>query len=85
MKWITRERPKIDRIACPWLIARFIDDGPEFLYVPGDAVLEGRRGNRRHALRRARRGTWAPRRLVQLRRLHRQVPTSTMPRCTSLR
>ena len=33
MKWITRERPKIDRIACPWLIARFIDDNPEFLYV----------------------------------------------------
>ncbi|RDK05559.1 chromate resistance protein ChrB domain-containing protein [Cupriavidus lacunae] len=34
MKWITRERPKIDRIACPWLIARFIDERPEFLYVP---------------------------------------------------
>lgn len=40
MKWITRERPKIDRIACPWLIARFIDDDPDFLFVPGDAVLE---------------------------------------------
>ena len=39
MKWITRERPKIDRIACPWLIARFIDKEPEFLYVPsGDVV-----------------------------------------------
>ena len=34
MQWITRERPKIDRIACPWLIARFIDESPEFLYVP---------------------------------------------------
>ncbi len=34
MKWVTRERPKIDRIACPWLIARFIDKAPEFLYVP---------------------------------------------------
>lgn len=34
MKWVTRERPKIDRIACPWLIARFIDRKPEFLYVP---------------------------------------------------
>lgn len=34
MKWITRERPKIDRIACPWLIARFIDPEAEFLYVP---------------------------------------------------
>ena len=39
MKWITRERPKIDRIACPWLIARFIDDAPEFLYVPSDRVF----------------------------------------------
>ena len=40
MKWITRERPKIDRIACPWLIARFIDEKPEFLYVPADQVLK---------------------------------------------
>jgi hypothetical protein len=40
MKWVTRERPKIDRIACPWLIARFIDKAPEFLYVPGDQVLK---------------------------------------------
>ncbi len=32
MKWVTRERPKIDRIACPWLIARFIDESPEFLF-----------------------------------------------------
>lgn len=40
MKWVTRERPKIDRIACPWLIARFIDDTPEFLYVPSAQVLE---------------------------------------------
>jgi hypothetical protein len=39
MKWITRERPKIDRIACPWLIARFIDPAPEFLYVPAAEVL----------------------------------------------
>ena len=41
MKWITRERPKIDRIACPWLIARFIDKEPEFLYVPAAEVLAG--------------------------------------------
>jgi hypothetical protein len=34
MKWVTRERPKIDRVACPWLIARFIDREPEFLFVP---------------------------------------------------
>ena len=39
MKWITRERPKIDRIACPWLIARFIDKEPEFHYVPAPDVL----------------------------------------------
>ena len=38
MKWVTRERPKIDRIACPWLIARFIDPRPEFLYVPASDV-----------------------------------------------
>jgi len=40
MKWVTRERPKIDRIACPWLIARFIDKAPEFLYVPTRDVLK---------------------------------------------
>jgi len=39
MKWVTRERPKIDRIACPWLIQRFIDPEAEFLYVRPDAVL----------------------------------------------
>lgn len=39
MKWVTREHPKIDRIACPWLIARFIDKAPEFLYVPAGEVL----------------------------------------------
>ena len=39
IKWITRERPKIDRIACPWLMARFIDKSPEFLYVPSDQVM----------------------------------------------
>jgi hypothetical protein len=39
MKWVTRERPKIDRIACPWLITRFIDKDAEFLYVPADQVL----------------------------------------------
>lgn len=39
MQWITRERPKIDRVACPWLIKRFIDPTAEFLFVPlGDVV-----------------------------------------------
>jgi hypothetical protein len=39
MQWITRERPKIDRIACPWLILRFIDLEAEFLYVPSRDVM----------------------------------------------
>jgi hypothetical protein len=38
MKWVTRERPKIDRIACPWLVTRFIDREPEFLFVPPGRV-----------------------------------------------
>jgi AraC-like DNA-binding protein len=40
MKWITRERPKIDRIACPWLIKKFVDQEAEFIYVPFNEVLE---------------------------------------------
>jgi hypothetical protein len=40
MKWITRERPKVDRIACPWLIARFIDADAEFLFASPAEVLE---------------------------------------------
>ena len=39
-RWITRERPKIDRIACPWLIRRFIDPRAEFFYVPDGAGLQ---------------------------------------------
>ena len=39
MKWITRERPKIDRLACPWLIRRFIDPQAEIIYVPENEVL----------------------------------------------
>jgi len=38
-RWVTRERPKIDRIACPWLVSRFIDPEAEFLYVPSKEVL----------------------------------------------
>ena len=34
MKWITRERAQVDRVACPWLISRFLDPNPEFIYVP---------------------------------------------------
>src|SRR6185295_3904741 len=40
MKWITRERPKIDRIACPWLIKRFVDREAEIIYVPFDQVIQ---------------------------------------------
>ncbi|TKK71626.1 helix-turn-helix domain-containing protein [Ilyomonas limi] len=40
MKWITRERPKIDRIACPWLIKHFVDKEAEFMYVPAEQVKE---------------------------------------------
>jgi hypothetical protein len=39
MKWVTRERPKIDRIACPWLIRRFIEKDAEFLYAPDERVF----------------------------------------------
>ena len=38
MQWVTRARPKVDRIACPWLIKKFVDADPEFIYVPGDEV-----------------------------------------------
>jgi len=40
MKWITRERVKVDRVACPWLIRKFVDPEAEFLFVPKDEVLE---------------------------------------------
>ena len=40
MKWVTRERARVDRIACPWLIARFVDKNPTFLFVPADEVIE---------------------------------------------
>jgi protein-tyrosine-phosphatase len=43
MKWITRERARVDRIACPWLIARFVDPKPEFLFVPARDVLAASR------------------------------------------
>jgi hypothetical protein len=40
MKWVTRERPKVDRIACPWLIRRFVDPEAKFLFVPAERVME---------------------------------------------
>jgi hypothetical protein len=39
MKWVTRERPQVDRIACPWLIKHFVDSDAEFLYAPRDQVF----------------------------------------------
>ena len=39
MKWITRERVKVDRVACPWLIRKFIDPDAEFLFVPAEEVM----------------------------------------------
>src|SRR5436190_446041 len=39
VKWVTRERPKVARVACPWLSKRFVDPEAEILYVPGDEVL----------------------------------------------
>ena len=44
-RWVTRERPKIDRIACPWLIRRFLDPGAEFFYVPASEVLAFAKAN----------------------------------------
>ena len=43
MKWITRENVKVDRVACPWLIRRFVDPQAEFLFVPEDELLEAAR------------------------------------------
>ena len=40
MKWITREKVKVDRVACPWLIKRFVDKGAEFYFVPSDKVTD---------------------------------------------
>ena len=40
MKWVTRERARVDRIACPWLISRFIDKEPTFLFVPTGQVMQ---------------------------------------------
>ncbi|MBI3010884.1 MAG: chromate resistance protein [Candidatus Omnitrophica bacterium] len=40
MKWVTRERVKVDRVACPWLIKKFIDPGAAFLFVPAERVLQ---------------------------------------------
>jgi hypothetical protein len=43
MKWITRERVKVDRVACPWLIRKFVDPQAQFLFVPAERVMEAAR------------------------------------------
>jgi hypothetical protein len=48
MKWITRENANVDRVACPWLIKRFVDPQAEFLYVPADQVMA--EAERQHAI-----------------------------------
>jgi hypothetical protein len=40
LKWVTREKAKVDRIACPWLISKFVDPSAEFLFVPAESVVE---------------------------------------------
>lgn len=46
MKWVTRARPKVDRVACPWLIKKFVDPEARFLYVPADQVMIAAKGGR---------------------------------------
>ncbi len=57
MLWITRSHVHVDRVACPWLITRFVDNDAEFLFVPKSQDRPGRQRDRGHPLRRARRGT----------------------------
>ena len=66
--WVTRERPKIDRIACPWLIRRFVDPVALFLFVSPSEVLAGRRAIQRRSLRHRRRILESSRRGLHLRR-----------------
>ena len=73
MKWVTRERPKTDRIACPWLILNFIDPDAEFLYVPADEVLEVAEARGRALVRRSRRPLHPSRRAVLVRGARRGV------------
>jgi hypothetical protein len=69
VRWVTRARPKTDRIACPWLIRRFIDPQAEIRYVPADQVLAVAEIEAASLLRRPRRRVHPPRRPVHLRGL----------------
>ena len=85
-RWVTRERPKIDRIACPWLVRRFIDPAAEFFYVPsarGARVRRARNGATPYDI--AGRRVRATRRALQLRRVHRASTSSPTRRSTASR
>ena len=69
-RWVTRARPKIDRIACPWLIRRFIDPSALFFYVPNAEVRAFAAAQRRDAVRHPGRRLLARRGALQLRRVH---------------
>ena len=71
MKWVTREHPHTDRIACPWLIRKFIDPEAEIVYVPRAEVLPYADARGRHEFRRLGRPVHPPRRPVHLRGPHR--------------
>ena len=53
MKWVTRSHVHVDRVACPWLITRFIDSDAEFLFVPKSEIERAARRDHRHSVRRA--------------------------------
>jgi hypothetical protein len=77
-RWVTRARPKIDRIACPWLVRRFIDPAAEFFYVPSAVSARVRGSQRGTPYDVPRRPVHAQRKPVQLRCVHphpRTVPT----------
>ena len=61
MKWITREKVKVDRVACPWLIRKFVDKHAEFYFVPADKVTDEAQRLRCHPIRCESRGIRASR------------------------
>ena len=67
MKWVTRARPKTDRIACPWLIRRFLDPDAEILYVPREEVLKVAEQHGAHSFDAPGRAVGPPGRQVHLR------------------
>ena len=80
MKWVTRARPKTDRIACPWLIRRFIDPDAEILYVPTDQVLAVAEREGAPRLRHPGRGVRPPRQQVHASKCSSTTTTSATTR-----